>query len=50
MYGILATCIAMMALFLGLFAISVPAPDQEMALGGSQTAQVEMTQGPLTQK
>jgi hypothetical protein len=50
MYGILATCIAMMALFLGLFAISVPAPDQEMALTVSQTAQVEMAQRPSAQK
>jgi hypothetical protein len=41
MYGILATCIAIMALFLGLFAISVPAPDDQMALGVSQTAQVQ---------
>lgn len=50
MYGILATCIAMMALFLGLFAVSVPAPDQEMALGVSQTAQVEIAQRPVTEK
>lgn len=40
MYGILATCIAIMALFLGLFAISVPAPEDEMR-GTAQTAQVQ---------
>jgi hypothetical protein len=40
MYGILAACIAMMALFLGLFAISVPAPEAEMR-GVGQTAQVQ---------
>jgi hypothetical protein len=48
MYGILAACIAMMALFLGLFAISVePAPNDELALTVDQTAQVQvMTQRP----
>jgi hypothetical protein len=40
MYGILATCIVIMALFLGLFAISVPAPENEMR-GVAQTAQVQ---------
>ena len=30
-----------MALFLGLFAISVPAPEDEIAMGVSQTAQVQ---------
>jgi len=41
MHGILVACIAIMALFLGLFAISVPAPDDEMALSVSQTAQIQ---------
>ena len=40
MYGILAACIAIMALFLGLFAISVPAPEGEMR-GVAQTAQIQ---------
>lgn len=40
MYGILAGCIAMMALFLGLFAISVPGPDDDMR-GAAQTAHVQ---------
>jgi hypothetical protein len=50
MYGILATCIAIMALFLGLFAISVPAPEGEMALGISQTAQVQTAGSPVAAK
>lgn len=34
MYGILAACIAVMALFLGLFAISVePVSDNQLVLG-----------------
>ncbi len=41
MHGILVTCIAIMALFLGLFAISVPAPDDQMAPGVSKTTQVQ---------
>ena len=42
MYGILATCIAIMALFLGLFAISVePYADDQLAMGADQTAQVQ---------
>jgi hypothetical protein len=41
MYGILATCIAMMAVFLGLFAISVPAPEGQHSVGVAQTAQVQ---------
>ena len=40
MYGILAACIAIMALFLGLFAISVPVPEGEMH-GAAQTAQIQ---------
>jgi hypothetical protein len=43
MYGILATCIAIMALFLGLFAISVP-PEGEMR-GVAQTAQIQTVDG-----
>jgi hypothetical protein len=50
MYGILATCIAIMALFLGLFAISVPAPDNELALGVSQTAEVRTDSTPALDK
>ena len=42
MYGILAACIAMMAMFLGLFAISVePAAEDQLALTADQTAQVQ---------
>jgi hypothetical protein len=42
MYGILAACIAMMAMFLGLFAISVePAAEDQLALSAGQTAQVQ---------
>jgi hypothetical protein len=42
MYGILAACIAMMAMFLGLFAISVePAAEDQLALTAGQTAQVQ---------
>jgi hypothetical protein len=41
MYGILAACIAIMAVFLGLFAISVPGPEDDIAIGGSRTAQVQ---------
>jgi hypothetical protein len=42
MYGILAACIAMMAVFLGLFAISVPAPEDDMAFSGvSQIAKIQ---------
>jgi hypothetical protein len=42
MYGILAGCIAMMAMFLGLFAISVePAAEDQLALTAGQTAQVQ---------
>jgi hypothetical protein len=44
MYGILATCIAIMALFLGLFAISVPAPEGEIR-GVAQTAQIQTVDG-----
>jgi hypothetical protein len=40
MYGILAGCIAMMALFLGLFAVSVePVADDQIA-AVEQTAQI----------
>ncbi len=43
MYGILAACIAIMAVFLGLFAISVePAPEDQLALGVDQPAQVQV--------
>ena len=43
MYGILAACIAMMAMFLGLFAISVePAAEDQLALtAAAPTAQVQ---------
>lgn len=41
MYGILVGCIAMMALFLGLFAVSVePAADEEIA-AVERTVQVQ---------
>ena len=43
MYGILATCIAIMALFLGLFAISVP-PEGDPR-GVAQTAQIQTVDG-----
>jgi hypothetical protein len=43
MYGILAACIAIMAVFLGLFAISVEPPtDGEIALSVEQTAHVQV--------
>jgi hypothetical protein len=42
MYGILAACIAIMAVFLGLFAISVePMAEDQYALTAGQTAQVQ---------
>jgi len=42
MYGILAACIAIMAVFLGLFAISVPAPEDEMVVTSvSQIAKMQ---------
>ena len=41
MYGILATCIAIMALFLGLFAISVEPSAEDLAMSVDQTAQVQ---------
>jgi hypothetical protein len=41
MYGIMAACIAIMALFLGLFAVSVPPVDDQFALSVDQTAQVQ---------
>jgi hypothetical protein len=41
MYGILAACIAIMALFLGLFAVSVqPSAQDDIALSVDQPAQV----------
>jgi len=47
MYGILAACIAVMALFLGLFAISVePVPQEQLALGAAQTAAVSEAGAP----
>lgn len=43
MYGILAACIAIMAVFLGLFAISVEVPaDGQVAVSVDQTAQVQV--------
>lgn len=43
MYGILAACIAIMAVFLGLFAMTVEPPtDGEIALSVEQTAQVQV--------
>lgn len=41
MYGILAACIAIMALFLGLFAVSVPPADDQFAMTIDRTAQVQ---------
>lgn len=42
MYGIMAGCIAIMALFLGLFAVSVPpAADDQFAMSTDRTAQVQ---------
>lgn len=42
MYGILAACIAIMALFLGLFAVSVPPEGgDQFALSVDQSAQVQ---------
>src|SRR5687767_10799634 len=42
MYGILAGCIAIMAVFLGLFAISVePSAQDQLAFTADQTAQVQ---------
>ena len=41
MYGILAACIAIMALFLGLFAVTVPGPEDDVAVEVTQTAQVQ---------
>jgi hypothetical protein len=41
MYGILAACIAIMAVFLGLFAISVEPSAQDAAMTMDQTAQVQ---------
>ena len=40
MYGILAACIAIMALFLGLFAISVEPSAEDLAMTVEQTARV----------
>jgi hypothetical protein len=42
MYGILAACIAMMAVFLGLFAISVEPSAEDFAPAMGQTAQVHI--------
>jgi hypothetical protein len=39
MYGILAACIVIMALFLGLFAISIEPSAEDVALTVEQTAQ-----------
>jgi hypothetical protein len=42
MYGILAACIAIMAVFLGLFAISVEPSAEDFATTMGQTAQVQI--------
>jgi uncharacterized protein YoxC len=41
MYGILAVCIAIMAVFLGLFAISVEPSAKNVAMTMDHTAQVQ---------
>jgi len=40
MYGILAACIAGMAMFLGLFALSVEAPDSRQVIADAETPPV----------
>jgi hypothetical protein len=45
MYGILAGCIAVMAMFLGLFALSVEPPAKNL----QDKLTIETAQAPLTQ-
>jgi hypothetical protein len=50
MYGILAACIAVMAMFLGLFALSVPPEPQEAHAALETKAAMETVKTPASVK
>ena len=47
MYGILAACIAVMAMFLGLFALSVPPEKADLATLSHGKAAIETVVAPV---